>query len=50
MPKTTLQLDDKEAVQTLRLMDKLDEVDDVRTVSSNVDFSDEVMEKFQASG
>ena len=50
VPKTILQLDDKEAVQTLRLMDKLDEVDDVRTVSSNVDFSDEVMEKFQASG
>lgn len=50
VPKTTLQLDDKEAVQTLRLMDKLDEVDDVRNVSSNVEFSDEAMEKFQASG
>jgi len=48
MPKTTIQLGDKEAVQTLRLMDKLDKVDDVRNVSSNVDFSDEVMEKFQA--
>ncbi len=48
VPKTMLQLDDKEAVQTLRLLDKLDEVDDVRTVTSNVDFSDEVMEKYQA--
>ena len=28
----------------------IDEDDDVRTVSSNVDFSDEAMEKFQASG
>ena len=50
IPRTTLQLEVKEAVQTLRLMDKLDEDDDVRTVSSNVDFSDEAMEKFQASG
>ncbi len=49
VPKTMLQLDDKEAVQTLRLLDDLDEVDDVRTVTSNVDFSDEVLEKFQAS-
>lgn len=49
VPKTMLQLDDKEAVQTLRLMDQLDEVDDVRSVTSNVDFSDEAMEKFQAS-
>ena len=48
IPKTTIALDSKEAVQTLRLMDKLDEVDDVRTVSSNVDFSDEAMEKYQA--
>jgi len=50
IPKTMLELDDKEAVQTLRLLDKLDEVDDVRTVSSNVDFSDAAMEKFQAAG
>ncbi len=50
VPKTMLQLEDREAVQTLRLMEKLDEVDDVRNVSSNVDFSDEVMEKFQAGG
>ena len=49
VPKTMLQLDDKEAVQTLRLLDNLDEVDDVRTVTSNVDFSDEALEKFQTS-
>jgi len=48
VPKTTIQLGEKEAIQTLRLMDKLDEEDDVRYVTSNVDFSDEVMEKYQA--
>lgn len=47
VPKVTIQLDDKAAIQTLRLMEKLDEVDDVRYVASNVDFSDEITEKYQ---
>ncbi|HEY33050.1 MAG TPA: YebC/PmpR family DNA-binding transcriptional regulator [Dehalococcoidia bacterium] len=47
VPKTTLELDEKAAVQTLRLMEKLDELDDVRHVSSNVDFADEVLAKYQ---
>jgi YebC/PmpR family DNA-binding regulatory protein len=47
VPKTTLELDEKASVQTLRLMEKLDELDDVRHVSSNVDFSDEVLAKYQ---
>jgi YebC/PmpR family DNA-binding regulatory protein len=46
VPKTTLELDEKAAVQTLRLMDKLDELDDVRYVTSNVDFSDAALEKY----
>jgi len=48
VPKTTIQLGEKEAIQTLRLMDKLDEEDDVRYVTSNVDFTDEIMAKYQA--
>ncbi|HEY92080.1 MAG TPA: YebC/PmpR family DNA-binding transcriptional regulator [Dehalococcoidia bacterium] len=48
IPKTTIQLSEKEAVQTLRLLDKLDEEDDVRYVTSNVDFTDEIMAKYQA--
>ena len=48
VPKTTVQLDEKAAIQTLRLMDKLDEMDDVRYVTSNVDFLDETMEEYQA--
>ena len=47
VPKTMLDLDEKQAVQTLRLLDKLDEVDEVRNVSSNVDFSDSALEKYQ---
>ena len=50
VPKVTIQLDDKAAIQTLRLMEKLDEVDDVRYVASNVDFSDEITEKYQEQG
>ena len=48
VPKTTVQLGEKEAIQTLRLLDKLDEEDDVRYVTSNVDFTDEIMAKYQA--
>ena len=47
VPKTTIQLGEKEAIQTLRLLDKLDEEDDVRYVTSNVDFTDEVLAKYQ---
>ena len=47
VPNATLELDEKAAVQTLRLMEKMDELDDVRHVSSNVDFSDEVLAKYQ---
>jgi YebC/PmpR family DNA-binding regulatory protein len=47
VPKATLELDEKAAVQTLKLMEKLDELYDVRHVSSNVDFSDEVLAKYQ---
>jgi transcriptional/translational regulatory protein YebC/TACO1 len=46
VPKTTIQLDEKAALQTLKLLDKLEELDDVQHVSSNVDFSDTVLEKY----
>jgi YebC/PmpR family DNA-binding regulatory protein len=47
VPKAVLELDEKAALQALRLMEKLDELDDIRHVSSNVDFSDEVLAKYQ---
>jgi len=47
VPKTTLDLEEKPALQTLKLLNKLEELDEVQYVSSNVDFSDSVLEKYQ---
>jgi len=47
VPKTVVQLDEKAALQTLRLLDKLEELDEVQHVSSNADFPDSVLEKYQ---
>jgi YebC/PmpR family DNA-binding regulatory protein len=45
VPKTTVSLDDETAArQTLRLIDALDESDDVQEVYSNFDISEQVME------
>ena len=43
MPKSTIALDARQAGQTLRLLDRLDELDDVQRVSSNADFPEEVL-------
>ncbi len=48
IPKTTLQLDDSTAIQVLKLMDKMEELDDTKSVCTNIDFSDEVLEKYKA--
>ncbi len=48
MPKTSVELDEKAAVQTLKLLDKLEELDDVQLVVSNADFSDAVLEKYRS--
>jgi YebC/PmpR family DNA-binding regulatory protein len=45
--KTTTTLDEHQSFQVLRLMDKLEEMDDVQNVYNNVDFSDETIEKFR---
>lgn len=42
VPKTSIQVDGKTAEQALRLIDKLEELDDVQNVYSNLDMSDEV--------
>lgn len=47
VPKTTVELDEKPALQTLRLLHKLEELDEAQQVCSNVDFSDAVVEKYQ---
>ncbi len=46
VPTTLVPLDDKGAMQTLRLLDALEELDDVSKVYSNGDFSDSVLDKF----
>ncbi len=52
VPKTMIQLDDKAAMQTMKLLEKLEELDEVQRVSSNADFPDAVLEQYQlqASG
>jgi len=47
IPKTTVELEEKIALQTLRLLDKLEELDEVQQVSSNADFPDAILEKYQ---
>lgn len=48
MPKTIVSLDGEQALRTLRLLDRLEELDDVQRVFSNVDFSDAVMDELRA--
>ncbi len=45
IPQNTIRLDEKPAEQMLKLMEILDEHDDVQKVHANFDISDEVMEK-----
>ncbi len=46
--KTPMELEEKQALQTLKLLRKLEELDEVQSVSSNVNFSDALLEKAQA--
>jgi len=48
VPKTTVLLGEKEAVQTLAFLDQLEELDDVQRVFSNIDFSDATLEKLRS--
>jgi YebC/PmpR family DNA-binding regulatory protein len=47
VPKTTVSLDEHQSFQVIRLMDRLEEMDDVQNVYSNVDLTDELMEKYR---
>ncbi|MGE0903411.1 YebC/PmpR family DNA-binding transcriptional regulator [Dehalococcoides mccartyi] len=48
IPKNTVKLDEETSLQVLKLLDKLEELDDVQTVSSNADFDPEVVEKYHS--
>jgi YebC/PmpR family DNA-binding regulatory protein len=46
VPKTIIALDDKQQEQTLRLLDTLEDLDDVQKAYTNADFSVEVLERY----
>ena len=48
IPKNTMQLGEKETLQVMGIIDALEDLDDVQQVYSNLDISDEVMEKYEA--
>jgi YebC/PmpR family DNA-binding regulatory protein len=50
VPKSTVTLDSKKATQTLRLLDKLEELDDVLSVFTNADFPDDALEEYGNEG
>ena len=52
VPKTMVQLEDKAAIQAMKLLEKLEEIDEMQHVYSNADFPDAVLEQYelQASG
>jgi transcriptional/translational regulatory protein YebC/TACO1 len=49
IPKTTIALESKEAMSTLRLMERLEDLDDVQRVYSNIEMSDSLLSEFEAS-
>lgn len=49
VPKSMVQLDEKAATQTLKLLDKLEDIDDVQNVFSNADIPDAIMESYQSA-
>ena len=49
IPKATLQLEEKQTLQVMAVIDALEELDDTQQVYSNLDISDEVMDKYEAT-
>ena len=48
VPKTVVPLDEKVALQAMKLLDRLEEIDEVQNVSSNADFPDTALESYRA--
>ncbi len=48
VPKTTVPLDERAATATLRLMERLEELDDVQRVHSNLELSDAILRAYEA--
>ena len=49
IPKTMMQLGEKETLQVMGVIEALEELDDVQHVYSNLDISDEVMARYEAA-
>jgi YebC/PmpR family DNA-binding regulatory protein len=49
IPKTMVELDDKTTMQNMRLIEELEELDDVQQVYSNLEISDQVIAAFEAA-
>lgn len=47
IPKTKIELPEKESLQALRLIDRLEDLDDVMNVYTNADIADEYAEKYE---
>jgi transcriptional/translational regulatory protein YebC/TACO1 len=48
VPQNTVKLEEKEAEQALKLVEALEDSDDVQNVYANFDISDEIMDKLTA--
>ena len=48
IPKTTVELDEKQTFQNMNLISTLEELDDVQQVYSNLDISDDLMARYEA--
>ena len=48
VPKSTILLESHAAEQTLKLLDNLEELEDIQKAYTNADFPPEVLEKYQA--
>ena len=46
LPTTTIELDSAHAGQTLRLLDTIEELEDIQQVFTNANFTDEALEKY----
>jgi len=49
VPKSLVQLDEKSGIQALKLLEKLEDIDDVQNVYTNADIPDAVVESYQTS-
>jgi YebC/PmpR family DNA-binding regulatory protein len=48
LPKSTISLPEKESLQTIKLIEKLEDLDDVQRVFSNLEYSDALIEKLKS--